>query len=252
MLSEASWLREYDAVKGSILSKRSQGLLVKVEEVRQLQGLVSGLERGLQTMQASPMAYEITISELSRRQVVTENLKKMLPLLTVSGSALVAGKQQQQAAGGGVDPIPAPGTAGAARNSESSSRPSLSALVMNPIQLGSVSDRGLVQRQEDVIKQQDAIIADIELGVERLHQRALDIGEEAKVHNKIISNLDVHVDGATSGLREETRRVERVRLASRTCCLYLCIVAEIVIIAALLYVVYAFYGGFPKKDMQKL
>jgi len=256
MLTEASWTREYDAVKGSILSKRSQGLLVKVEEVRQLQGLVSGLERGLQTMQASPMAYEITISELSRRQVVTENLKKMLPLLTVSGSALVAGKQQQQAAagggGGGVDPIPAPGKASAARNSESSNRPSLSALVMNPIQLGSVSDRGLVQRQEDVIKQQDTIIADIELGVERLHQRALDIGEEAKVHNKIISNLDVHVDGATTGLREETRRVERVRLASRTCCLYLCIVAEIVIIAALLYVVYTFYGGFPKRDMQKL
>ena len=99
MLSEATWTREYDSVKASILTKRAQGVLVKAEEVRELQGLVNGLERGLQTMQASPMAYEITISELSRRQVVTENLKKMLPLLTVSGSPLVAGKQA--AAGGG-------------------------------------------------------------------------------------------------------------------------------------------------------
>ena len=44
------------------------------------------------------------------------------------------------------------------------------------------------------------MIADIALGVDKLHQQAMDIGQETKIHNKIIANLDGHVDTATTGL----------------------------------------------------
>ena len=104
---------------------------------------------------------------------MTENLKKMIPLLTVSGSPLVAGKQAAAAAGGGgsTDHIPRP--------SDGNARPSLGSSVLNPVlQINAVSDKGLAQRQEMVIKQQDAMISDIEAGVDRLHARALEIGEE--------------------------------------------------------------------------
>lgn len=132
--TEATWTREYDLAKSNILSKRALGALVQPEEVKHFTNLVIALERGLQTMQASPMAFELTISEISRRQVITENLRKMLPLLTVSGSPLVAGKQSS-------DHIP-PSTATNSNHYE----------VRNPVLLSGVSDKGLVQRQEDVIK----------------------------------------------------------------------------------------------------
>ena len=69
---------------------------------------------------------------------------------------------------------------------------------------------------------------------------------------KILSNLDVHVEGATTGLRDEARHVERVRLASRTCCLYLCILAELIIIAVMLFVVFTVMHGFPKRDTSEI
>ena len=46
--------------------------------------------------------------------------------------------------------------------------------------------------------------------------------------------------------------MERVRLASRTCCLYVCILLELVIITVLLFVVYQYMGGFPKSDTRKV
>lgn len=108
----------------------------------------------------------------------------MLPLLTVSGSPLVASRQ---AAGAVSDAIPA--AAGSARPSDAgrgstSGFGGMSISTLNPLQINSVSDRGLAQRQEQVIQQQDAIIADIEKGVDRLHNRALEIGQETKIQVK--------------------------------------------------------------------
>ena len=68
-LSSASWARDYEGAKAAILAKRSLGTLVSADELRRFQGAVLALERGLQTMQASPMSFEITISEISRRCV---------------------------------------------------------------------------------------------------------------------------------------------------------------------------------------
>lgn len=63
------------------------------------------------------------------------------------------------------------------------------------------SERGLVQRQQDVIKLQDDMILEIESGVGRLHDKALAIGDETKSHGRLLDDLDSNVDIATAALQ---------------------------------------------------
>ena len=63
------------------------------------------------------------------------------------------------------------------------------------------SDKALAQRQKDVVKQQDAMLMQIEEGVDRLHGQALLIGDEAKLHTRLLDDLDSNVDIATAALQ---------------------------------------------------
>ena len=85
--TQQQWTREYDQLKSGILTKRARGTLCPAEEVRELSALLGGLEWSLGTMKEQPMAYEMTLSELSRRALITENLKKQLSLLNIAGKA---------------------------------------------------------------------------------------------------------------------------------------------------------------------
>jgi t-SNARE complex subunit (syntaxin) len=58
----------------------------------------------------------------------------------------------------------------------------------------------------------------------------LEIGEEVKIQNVVLDNLDMHVDVATQGLQEETKHAEAVRVQGQVCYMYICVVVEIVII----------------------
>ena len=59
---ERSWCRDYDQIKQNVLAKRARGTLCQPEDVRELGVLVAVLEKGLATMQASPMSFEVTQS----------------------------------------------------------------------------------------------------------------------------------------------------------------------------------------------
>lgn len=63
------------------------------------------------------------------------------------------------------------------------------------------TDRGLIQRQRDVMKMQDDMILDIETGLDSLHGKALAIGEETKIHTRLLDDLDTNVDIATAALQ---------------------------------------------------
>lgn len=52
------------------------------------------------------------------------------------------------------------------------------------------SDKGLVQRQQEVMKQQDAMLEDIGRGVNRLYVQAKNIGEETKTHIRLLDDLE--------------------------------------------------------------
>lgn len=71
-----------------------------------------------------------------------------------------------------------------------------------------------------------------------MSSQALEIGQEAKLHVKIIDELDRHVDAATEGLREETKHAEQIRRKSQVCYMYVCIVVEVVVL--LILVILAF------------
>lgn len=46
----------------------------------------------------------------------------------------------------------------------------------------------------------------------------------------VLDSLDMHVDVATEGLKEETKHAEEVRIKGQVCYMYICIVIEVVII----------------------
>jgi hypothetical protein len=64
-----------------------------------------------------------------------------------------------------------------------------------------LTDKALSLKQKDVIKLQDEMLLDIESGVGRLHEKALQIGDEAKTHTRLLDDLDSNVDIATAALQ---------------------------------------------------
>lgn len=59
---ERSWCRDYEQIKQNVLAKRARGTLCQPEDVRELGVLVAVLEKGLASMQAAPMSFEVTQS----------------------------------------------------------------------------------------------------------------------------------------------------------------------------------------------
>ena len=51
------------------------------------------------------------------------------------------------------------------------------------------------------MKLQDDMLLDIEKGVGRIHEKAVAIGDEARVHNRLLDELDTNVDIATAALQ---------------------------------------------------
>jgi hypothetical protein len=64
-----------------------------------------------------------------------------------------------------------------------------------------LTDKALSLKQKDVLKLQDDMLLDIESGVGRLHEKALQIGDEAKTHTRLLDDLDSNVDIATAALQ---------------------------------------------------
>lgn len=100
-----------------------------------------------------------TASEIARRTVVLDNLKKQVGLLVVSGSPLTS------MGSGAPSPMQFNSSFDRPRPSSESKTAEVS---MNPI---NTSDKGLIQRQQDVMKLQDEMVLDIAKGVDRLHDQ---------------------------------------------------------------------------------
>ena len=71
------------------------------------------------------------------------------------------------------------------------------------------SDKGMGQRQMEIMKLQDDMLLDIGQGVDRLHQQALTIGDEAKIHVRLLDDLDNNVGAATSALQVQGHKLLR-------------------------------------------
>jgi hypothetical protein len=90
------------------------------------------------------------VSEIGRRQVLLDNLKKLVANGTIKESVAPSSASNVRTGG--------------ARLSMDSSK---STATQNPL----TSDQALLQRQRDIIKMQDDMLLDIEVGVGRLHEK---------------------------------------------------------------------------------
>jgi t-SNARE complex subunit (syntaxin) len=164
------------------------------------------------------------MSEIVRRQVTLENIKRQVNICNAGD----ANNSTYTSSAGGV----AMSSGGSYASSTGSNGTST---VHNPL---TISDQGLLQRQRQELQMQDAAILDIEKGVDRLHQTAIEIGKETKVQTKILDELDLHVDQATVGLKNEAKHAEEVNRKSEVCYMYICIIVEVIVLVILILILF--------------
>merc|ERR1711998_420260 len=91
-----------------------------------------------------------------------------------------------------------------------------------------------VAQQKMQILEQDVILDEIGSGVDRLHGRALMINEETTLQTDLLNDMDLDVDKATMGLRQESKHANKIREQAGNCYLYICIAALLGILILLL------------------
>ncbi len=255
-MSPEQWLTEYNRVKGDFIKYRSTGTLLPDAILKAVAGDVTKLGESLRNMKKDTKS-TLAHSEYSRREVLIENLRNAVPLMSsahmlqssgAGGEAVKTGFDAQAGIAGspsGVQLLPYSATGNPIQaSSHSHAGAKTGGVDASFASKSAFSDKGLLQRQAEVIALQDATLKDIEAGVNRLHLQATDIGQEAKLHLAIINSLDQNVDTAADELRAEAKHAEDVRIRSRMCCLYMCVVVEVLILIILLVVVFQVEGGF--------
>ena len=197
------WSQLYDTTKRQIINQRRSAQKLSSNDLAMLRNNIKTLESQLKVMSNNLMEYEMVTSEIARRQTLVENLNKQITYVAAP------------AAGSG--------------NGNSS-------VALNPMQ---TTDKGLIQRQQEVMKMQDDMLVDIGHGVDRLHNQAKDIGEETKSHIELLDNLESNVDNATDALQAEAIHAQKVRQKAAGCWMYICVAIEFVVIVLLLIIAYA-------------
>lgn len=66
-------------------------------------------------------------------------------------------------------------------------------------------------RMAMAMRQQDEMIDELAIGVGRLKNQTVAIGDEARMHVNLLNDMETNLDAAQIGLDEETRRATRLR-----------------------------------------
>lgn len=80
-----------------------------------------------------------------------------------------------------------------------------------------LGNQGLLQLQQQVMQQQDQELESLERTVVGTKHIALQINEEAELHNRLLDDLDEQVDGTRSRLAAAQRRLKLVMRRSGSC-----------------------------------
>ncbi len=74
---EQAWTVAYNRVKTDYQQKKKfSPVIAATPDGKDLMDRLQALEKSLNMMKESPMEYELTLSEIGRRQVVLENMKR--------------------------------------------------------------------------------------------------------------------------------------------------------------------------------
>jgi hypothetical protein len=206
------WAGDYDQLRNSVRAFRAKGLTVGEKEHRGYRDKLSHIQRSFGEIRSNNAStHSIPPSEMARREILLNNLTKEV------NEMMVVTSKSRMDGGGGVG-----GSGG--NNSELA--------VLNPVMM---SDRGLVQRQEQTMKDQDEIIKEIGYGVERMNQQAMEMGRESQIID-VLDKLEDNVDDTHDDVREATREANKVREETRTFGLYVCAFVEFLLLVILIIV----------------
>jgi len=227
--ANSEWLSEYSSLKQALLSKRKAGLPISHDEVVYFNSTTSSLDSKLKMLSAAQRSNGLVGSEIARRQVLVDNLKKTVTSLKGQGSAAVgSGSGSSLPRQGSTDSDvvedaqPAGGLLGGARRTG-----------YYPV---STSEKGLSMRLVEMAGLQDDILNEIGTGVGRLHAQAVDMHSESLMHERLLDHMEGSVDLAVVSLAAEAKRAAKIREKLFAFRLYVCLVLEVVILIMLLLI----------------
>lgn len=211
------WAGEYDELRNSVRTFRSKGMTIGEKEYKNYMTNLSKIQRSFGEIRSSnSTSHAIPPSEMARREILLNNLSKEINEMMILNSKTRLDAFQRGGGGGAKT--------GGNTKSETS--------VLNPVAL---SDRGLVQRQQQTIRDQDSVIQDIGSGVDRLHQQAMEMGRESQITD-VLDKLEDNVDDTHDDMRQATKEANKVREETRTFGLYVCVAIELILLIILIII----------------
>jgi hypothetical protein len=235
-----SWVEKYSSLKGRFQERRIEGIF-NYDDIRFVRESVNALKLDLQLLSTSPEGpMKPAPSEIARREVllasISSQLKKIQDDMHVSENKTQFAAQNDNLSKGSLTKsILFSGSNVSPPFWGNSSSPSPSresnAGGYNPV---ATSDRGLGLRVMEMQSIQGNVLSDIDQGVDRLHNQALAMGDEAQLHERLLDSMESNVDFAIDELTEQRERMDRLRETVENTKLYIILVVEIIILVFLL------------------
>ena len=168
----AEWDNEYARLARAASQMRTQGLATQAGDAQSLQVGLQRLEQQLNSLSTTTTTTSMPPAEIQRRRRLIQHLRQ----------------QQQQQGGGGYQP---PTVGGEQQQPQQQQQPQ--------------------SRMAVAMRQQDDMIDELAVGVGRLKNQTVAIGDEARMHVNLLNDMETNLDTAVIGLDEETRRATRLR-----------------------------------------
>ena len=235
-VANSDWLAEYGSLKQAILSKRKAGLLFSHDEIIFFNSAASSLESKLKILSTAQRSNGLVVSEIARRQVLVDNIKKLV--LTLKGQSLSESSNSSSISSH-------PYTEDVINANSASIKASVLSEASGAVGSGAqstgysavnTSEKGLAMRLMDMAGLHNELLQDIDSGVVRLHAQAVDMQTETSMHERLLDHMEGNVDMAIISLQEEAKRISKAKEKVFAFRLNMCLCIEVVILILLLLI----------------
>eukprot|EP00617_Octactis_speculum_P001166 CAMPEP_0185793364 /NCGR_PEP_ID=MMETSP1174-20130828/159430_1 /TAXON_ID=35687 /ORGANISM="Dictyocha speculum, Strain CCMP1381" /LENGTH=214 /DNA_ID=CAMNT_0028488497 /DNA_START=21 /DNA_END=665 /DNA_ORIENTATION=- len=197
------WLEDFERTANLVDQQKQQGnASAQNESIEQLDSRLAAMEK-------NPTAFRIDWREVKRRRGLVDALKQEVKYIkpTVYGGGTFI-RPDSHSFGSRT-----PGTTASSADATAQR----------------------VSRHKMLVKEQDVLVDELSLGVDRLANRANMISEESKLQVRLLDSMDSDVDKTTESLRRETLFAQQIKRKSGNCYLYICILVLSFILIMLLF-----------------
>ena len=146
------WAIQFEKLRNKVRVVRARGLVPSSEEHSGYLSSMAKMKEEFDGIKSANGNNALNASEIARREVLLGNLNKEIQVMMASSRACVMNSN--------------------ASNLGKRTDAGSGSVITNPITL---SDRGLLQRQEAALRDQDEMIDEIGSGIGRLHKQALSV-----------------------------------------------------------------------------